>query len=119
MNIVGLDELILDLGKEATLAPERARIPTQRVAGKVRDTMKQLAPRDEGELINSISFATKRTGWGAEAEIGPTATRDGFPYPRAVEFGTSKMAPRPFAAPAADAHADDFEKAIAAEVCKL
>lgn len=119
MKVVGLTELVLDLGKEATLAPERAQKVTHNVAAKVKATMQQLAPRDEGTLIESITYRTHATGWGAVGEIGPTATRDGFPYPMAVEYGTSKMAPQPFAGPALDQHTDAYVKGITDEVSQL
>lgn len=123
-RVVGLDELVVGLESEAALAPSRARVVVQDTAKKVTETMKQMAPVDEGELRDSITYSTKlfgsgAKGAGAEAEIGPEATRDGYPYPIAVEYGTSKMAPEPYAGPALDKHADEFVQGIANEVSKL
>lgn len=114
----GLNDLIVDLASEARDAPGRARMVVQSNAKKVKESMKVFAPVDEGELRDSISYETKLLAGGATAEIGPTATRDGFPYPAAVEWGTSKMAPQAFAGPALDRHSGDFVTEMG-EVSKL
>lgn len=110
--VQGLNDLVVDLAAEATVTPERSRVVVQASARAIRDTMESFAPVDEGEMRESISYETKLLPGGATAEIGPTATRDGFPYPMAVEYGTSRMAPQPFAGPALDRHSSDFVTAM-------
>ena len=107
-QITGLNNLIADLGSEATQAVTRARAVVQASASKVKDTAKSLVPEDTGELKASISYSTRMHQGGAEAEIGPTARHGVF-----VEWGTSKMAPQAFMGPALDRHGAEFEQGIA------
>lgn len=109
----GLNELMVEFASEAAEAPARARMVVQATARQVKATMQSFAPRDTGELAASISYETKMLKDGAVGEIGPTATRNGFPYPAAVEWGTSRMAPQAFAGPALDRHSGEFVEQIA------
>ena len=104
----GLNDLVVTLGAEAAEAPVRARKIVASNCQKIKDTMKSFAPVNEGEMRDSISYETRISQGGAEGEVGPTATRDGFPYPAAVEWGTAKMAPQAFAGPALDRHSSEF-----------
>lgn len=116
--IGGLDELTVELGAEAVLAPDRARKVIAKNLNAMKGTMKSFAPVHEGKMRDSISYETRLIAGGAEGEVGPTATRDGFPYPAAVEYGTSKMAPQAFAVPAADRHEGEFVTEMR-DVCEL
>lgn len=74
----------------------------------VRDAQ-QRAPVDTGFLRNSISAGdvTKPAPGSLRVEVGPSASYGAF-----VEYGTSRMAPRPFLGPASDAHVPRFEAAV-------
>lgn len=50
---------------------------------------------DTGELHTSITTTTKNTTTGVEVQTGSNT-----PYGTALEFGTSRMAPRPYMRPA-------------------
>ena len=72
---------------------------------------KEIAPKGAtGNLRRSINSTFTAGGGGSEAtaEIGPTVF-----YGRFVEHGTSRMSPRPYLAPAADAESEGITEAIA------
>lgn len=74
-------------------------------AAMIESLAKQAAPVRTGNLRNSISFDVSADG--LTAEIGPTAS-----YAPFLEYGTSRMAPRPFLMPAAEAVQPQFEAAL-------
>lgn len=81
----------------------------RKTAFDIEADAKVLAPVDTGTLENSISTTITgdgRTG-SIDAEIGPTAEYGSF-----VEYGTSRMGPQPYMAPAAERHIPGLEKAI-------
>lgn len=92
-----------DLGKVGPVTVLRARRAMLKTANDIAATAKGLAPVDTGATRNSIGVTDR----GTSVEIGPTT--DYSPY---LEFGTSRMPPRPFMAPALDRHAQAFEQAI-------
>lgn len=63
---------------------------------------------DTGKLRNSMR--TEFSGDGLSARIGPNAD----PYDYYLEFGTSRMEPRPYMTPAADEVRDGYIKALEA-----
>jgi HK97 gp10 family phage protein len=91
-----LDKLISDLGE----AGPKTEALTDKVIRKTGfDTVagaQSLAPVDTGNLKNSIGVDFEHLGF----EAGPTANYGGY-----VEYGTSRMAPKPYLIPA-------FDKAI-------
>lgn len=115
----GLNEIVVTFQAESMMAAPRAHAVVSKTAKQVAETMRSFAPEDTGAMKASIGYDTRLHGGGAEAEVGPTARRDGFPYPAAVEWGTSKMAPQAFAGPALDRHSSDFVTDIANEVVGL
>lgn len=87
-----------------------AQAVVRKTAKDIEATAKNLVPVDTGNLKGSIGTSDLRTvgqSGGLSAEIGPTAEYGAF-----VEFGTSRMAPRPYMGPAADRHLPMFEQAI-------
>jgi hypothetical protein len=56
----------------------------------------------------SISYDTKVTAEGIEAEIGPDKGKAQGPLGNIIEYGTSKNAPIPHLGPALDANTDDL-----------
>lgn len=119
IRVEGLTELVSAFEAEVIHSPGRARRVVQTYSAKVKQSMRQDAPVDRGRMRDSITYETKQLAGGATGEIGPSATRDGFPYPQAVEWGTSRMPPQPFAGPALDRHAEDFVNDISQEASKL
>ena len=97
------------------LAGEKGRVGA-RVAQVVRKTASDItrdarinSPVDTGNLRSSIGHTLTGDGRNRtiRAEIGPTASYAGF-----LEFGTSRMAPRPYLFPAADRHEAAFLAAM-------
>lgn len=111
--LTGLNDVVVEFAAESVEAPMRARAVVQKHSKKVKETMKSFAPVASGEMRDSITYETRQLVGGAVGEIGPTATRDGFPYPAAVEWGTSEMPPQAFAGPALDRHSGEFENDMA------
>lgn len=109
--IDGLDVVVDDLNRASRLAGLRASRVVVQTAHEVRETMSQLAPVSTGRLRDSIEATEPgggRLGLGSlEAEVGPTAF-----YGHMVEFGTSRVGPRPFVMPAGEAHADTFAERL-------
>lgn len=120
----GMNEVAADFASEAANATVRARVVVQKYSRATRETMRSFAPVGERDddgvhMRDTITYTTTIRPGGVEGEIGPTARRDGFPYPAAVEWGTSKMAPQAFAGPALDRHSADFVAAIARQAVGL
>lgn len=86
------------LGVSLTLAAvgvdARAALIVAKTAADIVRNAQAIVPVDTGYLKNSITF--DMTG-PAEAEVGPSANYAAF-----VEFGTSRMGPRPYMGPAFD-----------------
>lgn len=100
-----LAALAADLGRASWKATGEARAAVQRSAQNVKAEARRRAPRRKrARLVNSINYEMR----GSSAEIGPTAFHGGY-----VEEGTSKMAPRPYLAPALEREAPAFEREIA------
>lgn len=72
---------------------------------------KAVVPVDTGFLKGSITTDVEADGrfMSMSAEIGPTANYGGY-----VEYGTSRMSPQPYMAPAFNKNIDRFERGIAA-----
>ena len=70
-------------------------------------------------LANSITFDTEITPFGVEAEIGPDKSRPQGPLANLIEYGSVNNAPDPGGAPALDAEAPRFEKALADGIERL
>ena len=74
-------------------------------AARAAETARQLVPVDSGELRRSIS--------PSEASVTASA-----PHAAMVEFGTSRMAPRPFMLQAARSVRGEFVRQAAAAAAK-
>lgn len=86
-----------------------AALVVRATAFRVEADAKALSPVDTGNLRNSISASIEGDGRfsSVSAEIGPTAE-----YAPFVEYGTSRMGPQPFMAPAFERNVGAFEQAI-------
>ena len=68
----------------------------RREAVHVRRAQKAAAPRDDGDLVKSITYNIRGTRWRRVAEIGPKLSEK---YPMYQEFGTARMPANPYVAP--------------------
>ena len=82
------DEMMRAASRAAAFAAERAAY-----------NARELAPVDTGELRGSISFSAENGGAVVRAEAAHAAM---------VEYGTSKMPPRLYMQPAAQAAREDY-----------
>lgn len=87
-----------------TIAARASTIVAKTAADIVRDAQ-AIVPVDTGHLKNSIGFDMPTP---FEANIGPTANYGGY-----IEFGTSRMGPRPYMGPAFDRNLPLFIAATA------
>ena len=78
-----------------------SRSAPKRVADRIAQTAKGLAPVDTGALRDSIVSVSIESGKKADV----MATAEYAPY---VEMGTYKMAAQPFLYPATQQHAEEF-----------
>lgn len=111
-RIDGLDELrrkLLELPKELQRGPLRSAVSAG--AKVIQDRAKELAAEDTGTLKRAIYRTRSRSASSAVQETHIVGVRygrkfrrrglDAFYFPW-IEFGTSKMAARPFLRPAFD-----------------
>lgn len=101
MTLVGMDGI---LEKVKALGQRAARVENQALyagAKIVRDNARQRAPRSamakEHLADNIVISEPKQDENGKYVEVGPKAP---FFYGKFLEYGTSKMPPRPFMGPA-------------------
>lgn len=110
MGIEGIDatrRLAADLGKAGKAALPLARAAVAKTVHDIEGTAKDLAPVDTGYHRNSISSEMLGNGSVAIGRVGPSSNYGAF-----LEFGTHRMAPRPYMGPATDAHEPAFNKAM-------
>ena len=99
-------KLSADLGKASYEATRRAQVVVRKTAADIEATAKSLAAVDTGTMRNSIG--TTISGGGLTAEVSPTVH-----YAIYNEYGTRRMAPRPFMGPALERHSEPFVQAVA------
>ena len=126
-QIKGLDKLLKKLNKIDKNLPRKIEQVLDDAARKMRNTadqeMRKVSPGivygnhqaskpgdypnvDQSTLVNSL-FAELLKG-KLTAKFGSR----GVPYARALEFGTSRMAARPWLKPSLDKHKEDIPKEI-------
>lgn len=105
-----LRSLAADLGAVPKIAGQLAKVAVKKTAKDIEATAKQLAPVDTGFHRGAIKSSDLRN----VSQDSPSAeVRANAKYATYLEFGTSRMAPRPSLGPAADKHAPAFEQAMA------
>ena len=92
---------LLALSTRLNSIPEAMLEVAEDVAIQVRQNIVDDEIIDTGDLLNSIT---------AEQRGNITLVRDGVSYGVYNEFGTSRMAARPFFAPAIEKYGEFFEK---------
>lgn len=121
MDASGLDKLVADLGMQPMRVEAATRSVVQRGAMNVK--------RDAQNLISglahaphyprSITYDTRWTGRGSEAEIGPDKNRRQGALGNILEYGTAKNAPLAHLGPALDLEGPRFEQNLAELVEKM
>ena len=96
------------IGAEVNAACRRA---LEICGGKAESYAKMRCPVDTGNLRNSITHQAE----GDMAEAIGTAVE----YAPYVEFGTHKMAGRPYLVPSLEEHVDEYKQVIQNELSKL
>lgn len=129
-GFANLERELLELPKVATAknVTRRAAITAMK---RVEVRAKQMAPKDEGDLADSITTKPvkakreSRTRFAASNDVsvatGPTGRQEGG-NPAWQEFGTVKQAAQPYMRPAADAESEnvinDFGRELAVQIEK-
>lgn len=83
-----------------------SRSAPKKVCDTIAADARGRAPVATGYLRSSIQAVSLTAGKSAEVQVGA-------PYAAFVEFGTYKMAARPFLTPAFEAHADELSLELA------
>lgn len=110
-DVSEVDRLAKDLAVSAAKASALAYAAVKKTGHDIKETAKETAPVDKGDLRRSIKVrSTKKVGI-PEALVSATA-----PHSHFQEFGTAFQAPQPFMGPAADRHEPEFVKAMEAIV---
>lgn len=106
-RVEGFDAVADGFDRAGATAGIRARRALIEHGRRIKETQQELVPTRTRVLRNSIEM-TGPDGLGELAvEIGPTKF-----YATFVEFGTSKMAPRPFVFPALERELPSFMAAM-------
>lgn len=93
-------------------APDRARGLVKKAAFELEARAKTVVRVETGNLKNSI-----RTSFENAGMTGVVSTA--VEYAAYVEFGTRRMAARPYMTPAAEQVRKSFERAVSEEIAKV
>jgi HK97 gp10 family phage protein len=109
-----LDRLAADLDEAAKVAPGEARKVVQKGALNIKNGARQRIgrPAHAPAYASSITYDTKETPGGAEAEIGPDKGKRQGALGNLLEYGSINNAPIPHIRPAVDEELPKFEKAM-------
>lgn len=105
VRIDGIKETIAELSLRDKRVEKAVKAQVGESALKIQEGAKERAPVDTGALRNSITVDFYERGLAAQ--IGPH-----MPYAPYVEYGTRKMAARPYLGPAFAAERPNFERGI-------
>src|SRR3990167_5019859 len=110
-NVEGLDELLKSMDSLALSVQKNLIVRALRKGAEpIRARAEELAPRDEGQLAESMMITVSdQTATGATAKIGPSRT--GF-YGHIPEFGLANNPAQPFLRPAADEKMDEAVRLV-------
>lgn len=109
-----LRRLEYDFTEALAAAPQEARKVVQKGALNIKtDAQRRVAGlRHAPAYPRAISYDSRDTSAGPEAEIGPDKKRRQGALGNILNYGTVKNAPIPHMEPAADAELPRFEKAM-------
>lgn len=110
---INISEALAAIEDASEIIPELSTA-VRDTAYKIERTAKQNAPVDTGRLKGSITTELDLGGTNPSAEIGTNV--EYAPY---VEYGTYKMAARPFLNPAYDRHIEEFEENVSRIVRRI
>lgn len=116
-----LDRWVHDIGEAVELAPKETRKVVAKGALNIKtDARRRVTGLKHAPAYpSSITYDTKESTTGAEAEIGPDKNKRQGALGNLIEYGSVHNSPRPHMAPAADAEAPRFEKAMEDLAAKL
>ena len=109
-----LKKLEYDFAEAVQLAPKESRQVVQKAAQQIKtDAQRRVGGlRHAPAYPRAISYDTRETSNGPEAEIGPDKNRRQGALGNLLEYGSVKNAPRPHMIPAAEAELPRFERAM-------
>lgn len=106
-QILGLNELVVDLTRAGVVAKAQAEQQTRSTIGSIVDTAKSLVPVDTGATRDSISGEVRSESGAVVGEAGAGTKQAIF-----AEYGTSRTGPQAFMGPALDRHEPGFISAL-------
>lgn len=113
---------LVTFANELLAVVQKVPSETQRVVNKtakdIEATAKAIAPVDTGNLRSSINTQPNRGASRSSVSIGADVVA-GTEYAKYLEFGTSRMAARPFMGPAAAKHEPAFLAAMQQLISKI
>jgi len=98
IDVDGIDDVLREFDRFDRESRENLRKAVRRNANALRKAIRGRAPVDTGNLRNSIRAKYEKDGFGAD--VGPTRPKGSHAH--LLEFGTVKMAAKPFITPAAE-----------------
>lgn len=109
-----LKRLEYDFAEAVQLAPQESRQAVQKAAQQIKtDAQRRVGGlRHAPAYPRAISYDTRETSTGPEAEIGPDKNRRQGALGNLIEYGSVKNTPRPHMVPAAEAELPRFERAM-------
>lgn len=112
IKIEGAEDVLRAFDRFDKESRENLRSAVRKNANALRKAIKDRAPVDSGNLRDSIAAKYDKDGLGAD--VGPTKPKGSHAH--LLEFGTVKMAARPFITPSAEEqrekYLNDVRKAV-------
>lgn len=104
IRVEGIEDVLKEFNRFDRESRENLRKAVRRNANTLRNAIRNRAPVRSGNLRDSISARYDKDGFGAD--VGPTRPKGSHAH--FLEFGTIKMAARPFITPAAEEQREKY-----------